>query len=73
MVIMCLVIVIWCVLTIELTLVWTNVTGVNEILSVGQLIPAIIGISGLLRTIHFIIIKRAHEVRFVPHTDKLSC
>jgi hypothetical protein len=73
MVIICFIVIIWSILTIELTLVWTNVTGVNGLLTVGQLIPATIGLSGLLRTIHLITIKRADEVRFIAHMGTLFC
>lgn len=39
---------IWTILVIELSLRWSKVINVNEVTSTGQLIPLIIGISGLL-------------------------
>jgi len=57
-----LVVIIWSIITIELTISWSNITNVNGVLSVGQLIPTVVGLFGLLRTIHSIIVKRADEV-----------
>jgi hypothetical protein len=38
---------IWSILGIELTIRWNRVTAINDILSTGQLIPFIMGISSL--------------------------
>ncbi len=55
-------VIIWFILTIELTLAWNNVELVYGITSVGQLIPFIIGLIGLLRVIHAIMINSAAQV-----------
>ena len=40
---------IWSVLGIELTLYWNSISGVYTIKSTGQLIPFVIGLTGLLK------------------------
>lgn len=59
------IVIIWCALTIELTLLWSSVSGVYGIASVGQLIPFIIGLVGLVRTVHLIIIDQAINVSLI--------
>jgi hypothetical protein len=54
--------VIWTTLAVELTLAWNNVTGVYILGSTGQLIPFVVGVLGLLRNIHLIIVRRSEQV-----------
>jgi hypothetical protein len=54
--------VIWTMLAVELTLGWNNVTGVYILGSTGQLIPFVVGVLGLLRNIHLIIVRRSEQV-----------
>jgi hypothetical protein len=42
---------IWSVLGIELTLYWNSISGVYTIKSTGQLIPFVIGLTGLLKIV----------------------
>jgi hypothetical protein len=58
----------WLILTVELTLLWNNVTGVNGLLSAGQTIPAIIGATSLLRTVNAIVMKHAEKVPCIAIT-----
>jgi len=51
-------IILYSILAIELTLDWSNISGVYNVESVGQLIPFIIGAVGLFRTIHSIFIDK---------------
>lgn len=51
-----LVIVIWTIVTVELTLNYNLVTGVYNIGSTGQLIPLIIGIVGICKMISSIFV-----------------
>lgn len=60
-----LVIITWAMLTIELTLHWTNISGVNSVDSVGQLIPLVVGAAGLFQTVHYIML---HKLTFVRLT-----
>jgi hypothetical protein len=41
----------WSVVAIELTLIWNHAQGVYNISSTGQLIPFIVGLAGLLKTL----------------------
>ena len=43
--------IIWSVLAIELTLTWNDTQGIYNISSTGQLIPFIVGLAGLLKTL----------------------
>jgi hypothetical protein len=54
--------VIWTTLAVELTLAWNNVTDVYILASTGQLIPFVVGILGLLRNVHLIIVRRSERV-----------
>ena len=58
-------IVIWTIITVELTLVYNSISGVYTIESTGQLIPFIIGIVGVGKTVDSIMInvikKVSHE------------
>jgi hypothetical protein len=49
-------------LAVELTIAWNNVTGVYVLGSTGQLIPFVVGVLGLLRNIHLIIVRRSEQV-----------
>ncbi|KAL1858996.1 hypothetical protein Daus18300_009754, partial [Diaporthe australafricana] len=44
--------IIWTILSVETTLIWNNVVGIYDIRSTGQLIPFIIGVTGLLSLLH---------------------
>jgi hypothetical protein len=59
-------IIIYAILAIELTLDWSNISGVYNADSVGQLIPFIIGAVGLFRTVHSILIDRFTPESPVP-------
>jgi hypothetical protein len=52
------VVIFWAILTIELTIYWTRISGVYGVTSVGQLIALIVGAAGLFRTTHLIIIDK---------------
>jgi hypothetical protein len=54
--------VIWAALAVELTIAWNNVTGVYILGSTGQLIPFVVGVLGLLRNIHLIIVRKSEQV-----------
>jgi hypothetical protein len=43
--------IIWSIMAIEFTLVWNNAEGIYIITSTGQLIPFIVGLAGLLKTL----------------------
>lgn len=45
------------VLTIEFTITWNGISGVNELTSTGQLIPLIVGATALLTMIYEVIVK----------------
>jgi hypothetical protein len=49
---------IWSILAIEFTIKWNNITGVDTIQSVGQLIPFIIGTIGFLKLARDISVER---------------
>ena len=49
--------IIWTILSIELTLVFNSVTSVYSIDSTGQLIPFIIGVVGMGKTMNSITVK----------------
>jgi hypothetical protein len=55
----------WSIVTVESSLLWSNITGVNGILSAGQIIPAIVGITSLLKTLNSIILKSARNVSHI--------
>ena len=55
---------------IELTLSRNNVDGVYNLSSVGQLIPFAIGLLGLVRSAHLVIMESLERVRF-PTPDYL--
>lgn len=44
--------IIWTILSMETTLIWNNIVGIYDIRSTGQLIPFIIGVTGLLSLLH---------------------
>ena len=48
---------IWFVLAAELTLAWNSVNNVYDLNSTGQLIPFIIGLLGLIRALHFVVME----------------
>ena len=52
----------WFVLAIELTLSWNSVGGIYELSSVGQLIPFVTGLLGLLRSVHLVIMESLAKV-----------
>jgi hypothetical protein len=54
--------IIWTTVAVELTLAWNDVTGVYVLGSTGQLIPFVVGVLGLLRNIHLIIVRRSEQV-----------
>jgi len=49
----------WAVLSVELTLAWNNITGVNTLNSTGQLIPFIIGVVGFVRLLYGISVEHS--------------
>ncbi len=51
--------IVWTILSVELTLVWNNISGVYIISSTGQLIPFIVGIVGLAQLLHGISVQRS--------------
>ena len=58
-------IVVWTIITIELTLKFNNVNGVYEIGSTGQLIPFIIGIVSMGKTLNAIWVILIKKVSYV--------
>lgn len=52
---------VWTILTVELTLFFNSVSGVYNIQSTGQLIPFIIGIFGLSKTVNSIMVESIKE------------
>ena len=57
-------IVVWTIITVESTLVYNSISGVYSIGTTGQLIPFIIGIVGMGKTINSIIISAIKKVSF---------
>ena len=49
------IVLIWSVLSVELTLAWNSVTNIYSIAATGQLIPFIAGMLGFLRNLHLVI------------------
>ena len=45
------------VITVELMIKWNRIAGVNTVKSTGQLLPLIIGIGGLFRVLHRLVVK----------------
>ena len=43
--------IIWSIAAIEFTLVWNNMQDIYNVSSTGQLIPFIVGLAGLLKTL----------------------
>lgn len=62
----------WFVLAVELTLSWNSVSGVYDLSSTGQLIPFIIGLLGLIRAIHSVIMELLKAVRSSINQDSAS-
>ena len=58
----------WFILAVELTLMWNLVGGVNDLGSVGQLIPFIIGLLGLVRSVHLVIMELIRIVCISDHS-----
>jgi hypothetical protein len=52
---------VWAILSIELTLVWNNISGVYNVTSTGQLIPFVIGVVGLLRLVHGLSVETSNR------------
>ncbi|KAI9854684.1 MAG: hypothetical protein M1824_006636 [Vezdaea acicularis] len=44
--------VVWTILAMELTIIWNGITGVYVLNTTGQLIPFVIGLGGLLKTLY---------------------
>lgn len=63
----------WIILAVELTLFWNAVEGVYNLSTVGQLIPFIIGILGLVRSLHLVIMEYLEMVCFGPNFLILLC
>lgn len=42
---------VWCIIAVELTLHWNSISRVYDVKSTGQIIPLVVGISGLLDTL----------------------
>jgi hypothetical protein len=55
---------VWFVLSIELTLYWNDVQGVNTIQSTGQLIPFIIGVVSSAQALKKVTITTIKKVSF---------
>lgn len=49
--------IIWTILSVETTLMWNNIVGIYDIRSTGQLIPFIIGVTGLLSLLHSLSVR----------------
>lgn len=49
--------IIWTILSVETTLIWNNIVGIYDIRSTGQLIPFIIGVTGLLSLLHSLSVR----------------
>jgi threonine/homoserine efflux transporter RhtA len=43
---------IWTIISIELTLIWNNIDDVHSISSTGQLIPFVTGVAGILKVFY---------------------
>jgi hypothetical protein len=55
------------VLTIELTIRWNHITGVDNLASTGQLIPLIVGCTAMLTMAYEVILKRStHDLSEFP-------
>ena len=57
--------VIWSIITVELTLIYNSISGVYTIRSTGQLIPFITGVAGLGKTMHELFIDSIKRVRYL--------
>ena len=57
-------IVVWTIITIELTLKYNNVNGVYELGSTGQLIPFIIGVANMGKTLNAIWVNLIKKVSY---------
>jgi hypothetical protein len=58
---------IWTIVSIELTLVWNKIDDVHSIASTGQLIPFVTGITGILRVIWVYIGQRIEKSKVITH------
>jgi hypothetical protein len=58
--ILCMIMFVFHLITIELTIPWNNITGVNDLLSTGQLIPFVIGAGSVVQTFLVIVKKGLH-------------
>jgi hypothetical protein len=56
----------------ELTINWNNIQGVDSLQTVGQLIPAAIGVGGLARTIYSALFERDEEEAMCMNLCKLK-
>lgn len=63
----------WVILAVELTLFWNAVEGVYNLSTVGQLIPFIIGMLGLVRSLHLVIMEYLEMVCFSPNLLIILC
>lgn len=67
---------IWTIVSIELTLVWNKIDDVHSIASTGQLIPFVTGITGILRVIWVYVGQRFEKSKVITQllpliTEKL--
>jgi hypothetical protein len=53
---------IWFIIAIELTLLYNSISGVYDLRPTGQLIPFIIGIVGLVKVLHILILNSLKEM-----------
>lgn len=51
--------VVFTIISVELTLIWNNITDIYTVKSTGQLIPFIIGLVGFVRIIHELSVRRS--------------
>jgi hypothetical protein len=65
-------VIVWSILSVELTLKWNGIKGVDEINSAGQIIPFIIGVFGLCRTAHLIYFSHVSKVSLSFESQCLS-
>ena len=46
---------------VELTLLWNPIVGANSMDSVGQLVPLVIGATGLCKVLYLLLRERLHR------------
>jgi hypothetical protein len=54
--------IVWAIVSVELTISWNKLTGVDTLNSTGQLIPFIIGIVALLQLFHGLSVERSNII-----------